>query len=108
MSDRSLGSLIFALGLIGAILYVYWLFGPIPTGWEALFVAPEWMQSMRWAVIIPLVVAVLAVLFIAMWIGGLIVGAIAAAITYPLMLRAVVRLRTRRARRRARRRLSRR
>ena len=69
MSDRSLGSLIFALGLIGAILYVYWLFGPIPTGWEALFVAPEWMQSMRWAVVIPLVVAVLAVLFIAMWIG---------------------------------------
>lgn len=69
MSDRSLGSLIFALGLIGAILYVYWLFGPVPTGWEALFVAPEWMQSMRWAVVIPLVVAVLAVLFIAMWIG---------------------------------------
>jgi len=69
MSDRSLGSLIFALGLIGAIAYVYWLFGPIPTGWEALFVAPEWMQSMRWAVVVPLVVAVLAVLFIAMWIG---------------------------------------
>lgn len=69
MSDRSLGSLIFALGLVGAIVYVYWLFGPIPTGWEALFVSPEWMQSMRWAVVIPLVVAVLAVLFIAMWIG---------------------------------------
>jgi uncharacterized membrane protein len=69
MSDRSLGSLIFALGLVGAIVYVYWLFGPIPTGWEALFVAPEWMQSIRWAVVIPLVVAVLAVLFIAMWIG---------------------------------------
>jgi hypothetical protein len=69
MSDRSLGSLIFALGLVGAIVYVYWLFGPIPTGWEAFFVSPAWMQSMRWAVVIPLVVAVLAVLFIAMWIG---------------------------------------
>lgn len=69
MSDRSLGSLIFAVGLVGAIAYVYWLFGPIPTGWEALFLTPAWMQSMRWAVVLPLVVAVVAVLLIAMWIG---------------------------------------
>lgn len=69
MSDRSLGSLIFAVGLVGAIAYVYWLFGPVPTGWEALFLTPAWMQSMRWAVVLPLVVVVVAVLFIAMWIG---------------------------------------
>jgi uncharacterized membrane protein len=69
VSDKSLGALIFTLGLIGAIAYGYWLFGPIPTGLEALFVAPEMMQSMRWAIVVPIVIAVLAVLFIAMWIG---------------------------------------
>ena len=69
MSDRSLGTIVFICGLIGAIAYVYWLFGPIPVGWEALFIAPEWMQSIRWAIVVPLAFAVLVVLFIAMWIG---------------------------------------
>lgn len=66
MSDKSLGSLIFALGLIGAIVYVYWLFAPANVG-DILFFAPG--INVRWALVLPIVVAVLAVLVIAMWIG---------------------------------------
>lgn len=67
MSDKSLGSLIFALGLVGAIVYLYWLFAPVPDTKNLLFYAP--IIEVRWALVLPMVVAVLAVLFIAMWIG---------------------------------------
>ena len=67
MNDRSLGSLIFALGLIGAVVYLYWLFAPIPDTNNFLFYVP--ILNVRWALVLPIVVAVLAVLFIAMWIG---------------------------------------
>ena len=63
MRDKSLGSLIFTLGLIGAVVYVYWLFGPAD---------PEWLfmiNGVRWAIVLPIAFAVLAVLFIGMWIG---------------------------------------
>lgn len=66
MSDKSLGSLIFALGLVGVIVYLYWLFAPASTT-DLLFYAP--VINARWALVLPIVVAVLAVLFIAMWIG---------------------------------------
>ena len=66
MSDKSLGSLIFAIGLIGAIAYIYWLFAPASTS-DILFFSP-WANA-RWAIVIPIVVVVLAVLVIAMWIG---------------------------------------
>jgi len=65
MSDRSLGSVIFAIGLIGAIVYALWLFWPASTN-DLLFYCPG---VGRWAVVVPLFVAVLAVLLIAMWIG---------------------------------------
>lgn len=67
MNDKSLGSLIFALGLIGAIVYVYWLFAPMPDTNNFLFYVPG--MNVRWALILPIVIAVLAVLVIAMWIG---------------------------------------
>jgi hypothetical protein len=66
MSDKSLGSLIFVLGLIGAIVYIYWLFAPANVG-DMLFFAPG--INIRWAIVLPVVVAVLAILAIVMWIG---------------------------------------
>jgi len=66
MSDKSLGSIIFAVGLIGAIAYIYWLFAPANQS-DILFFCP-WANA-RWAIVIPILVAVLAVLIIAMWIG---------------------------------------
>jgi len=66
MSDKSLGSLIFVLGLGGAIMYLYWLFAPANSS-DILFFCP-WVNA-RWALVLPIVVVVLAVLVIAMWIG---------------------------------------
>jgi len=66
VSDKSLGSLIFALGFIGAIVYIYWLFAPVEQE-NILFFCP-WINA-RWALVLPIVVVVLAVLVIAMWIG---------------------------------------
>ena len=66
MSDKSLGSLIFVLGFIGAIVYIYWLFAPADPE-EILFYC-TWI-NVRWALVLPIAVAVLAVLFVAMWIG---------------------------------------
>ena len=66
MTDKSLGSLIFAIGLLGSIGYIYWLFAPASLN-DLLFYCP-WV-NVRWALVLPVVVIVLAVLFIAMWIG---------------------------------------
>lgn len=68
MSDKSLGLLIFASGLVGAILYLYWLFAPVADTSNLLFYAPIG-AGIRWAIVIPIIVIVLAVLIIAMWIG---------------------------------------
>ncbi len=65
MSDKSLGSLIFSLGLVGSIVYLYWLFAPANPS-DIIFYAPG---IGRWAIVLPILVAVLGVLFIAMWIG---------------------------------------
>lgn len=69
MSDKSLGSLIFALGLIGAIVYALWLFWPANTNDPLFYCRIRESVVGRWALVLPIVVAVLAVLFIAMWIG---------------------------------------
>ena len=66
MSDKSLGSLIFALGLISAIMYLYWLFFPADPS-DPLFFS-QWANA-RWALVIPILSVVLIVLIIAMWIG---------------------------------------
>ncbi|MDQ1278781.1 MAG: hypothetical protein QG670_41 [Thermoproteota archaeon] len=68
MSDKSLGLLIFAAGLVGAILYLYWLFAPVIDTNNLLFYAPIG-AGIRWAIVIPIVIIVLAVLIIGMWIG---------------------------------------
>jgi hypothetical protein len=63
MRDKSLGSLIFIVGLIGSIGYLYWLFGPAK---------PEWLfliNGIRWAIVLPIACIVLAILFTGMWIG---------------------------------------
>lgn len=63
MRDKSLGSLIFVSGLIGAIVYIYWLFGPSEPEW--LFI----INGVRWAIVLPIACGVLAILFVGMWIG---------------------------------------
>lgn len=68
MSDKSLGYLVFSLGLIGAILYLFWLFAPANTI-DPLFYVTWITPPIRWALILPIVIAVLGILFIAMWIG---------------------------------------
>lgn len=66
MSDKTLGALIFIAGLLIAVVYVYWLFFPPPQGMEWLFFSAA---GTRWAITIPVLAAVLLILFIAMWIG---------------------------------------
>lgn len=66
MSDRSLGALIFVASIAGAMLYVLWLFWPVPEGDWLFYYVP---LGLRWAVLLPLLVAVLGVFFIVTWIG---------------------------------------
>jgi len=65
MNDKSLGSIIFAIGLVGTIAYSLWLFWPANPN-DMLFYLPG---VGRWAIVLPLFVAVIAILAIAMWIG---------------------------------------
>ena len=63
MRDRSLGVLIFALAIIAMIGYFWWL-----------FLSPEDVVFLgktlsEWAIIIPVVIIVYAVLFVVAWIG---------------------------------------
>ncbi len=66
MTDKSLGSILLTMGLVGAVVYVYWLFAPAPET-ELLFYVPN--LHMRWAIVIPILVLVLAIFFLAIWIG---------------------------------------
>ena len=63
MRNKSLGFLIFGSGLIGAIVYIYWLFGPSEPEW--LFI----INGVRWAIVLPIACIVLAIFFVGMWIG---------------------------------------
>ena len=65
MSDKTLGALIFIVGILIAVGYVYWLFFPPPQGMDWLF----YFEGARWAIVVPVLAAVLLILFIAMWIG---------------------------------------
>jgi hypothetical protein len=63
LRDRSLGVLIFALAIMAMIGYFWWL-----------FLAPEDIvflgkTASEWAIIIPVVIIVYAVLFVVAWIG---------------------------------------
>ena len=63
MRDRSLGVLIFALAILAMIGYFWWL-----------FLAPEDMVFLgrtlsEWAIIVPVLILVYAVLFVVAWIG---------------------------------------
>ncbi len=66
MSDKALGTLIFIVSILLSVGYVYWLFFPPPPGMRWLFYSVE---GTRWAVTLPVLAAVLLILFIAMWIG---------------------------------------
>jgi hypothetical protein len=63
LRDRSLGALLFALALVGMVGY-FWL----------LFLAPEdtvflGKSISEWAIIIPVIIIVYAVLIVVVWIG---------------------------------------
>ena len=66
MTDKSLGSLLLISGLLGAVAYAYWLFAPAAET-DILFYAPN--LRMRWAIVLPVLVLVLALFFLAIWIG---------------------------------------
>ena len=66
MTDRSLGFLLLVSGLLGAVAYAYWLFAPAAET-DVLFYAPN--LRMRWAIVLPVLVLVLALFFLAIWIG---------------------------------------
>jgi hypothetical protein len=62
LRDKSLGVLIFALALIAMVGYFWWV-----------FLAPEMVflgkTLSEWAIIVPVLIIVYAVLFVVAWIG---------------------------------------
>jgi len=64
MNDRAIGGLILALSVLAMIGYFLWFFGPYLPGW------PWWGEGVsEWAIRIPVIIAVYAVLGILGWIG---------------------------------------
>jgi len=66
LNDKSLGSLILVLGILGAVAYIYWFFAPADVN-DPLFYLPT--LRVRWALALPILVGVLALFFLAIWIG---------------------------------------
>jgi hypothetical protein len=66
LNDKSLGVLIFIMGIVGAVGYVYWLFAPA-LDTDPLFYVP--VLKVRWAIVLPVLGLVLALFFLAVWIG---------------------------------------
>lgn len=69
MNDKTVGYFIFTLSLLGIIGYIGWLFIPAPAGLEWLFYYSITGEKIRWAIIAPLLLAVVGFLAVAMWIG---------------------------------------
>ncbi len=66
MSDKSLGIIIFLVGLIGSITYTFWLFWPAESS-NVLFYIPG--IGGRWAIVLPIFIGVIGILAIGMWVG---------------------------------------
>jgi len=66
LNDKSLGSLILVLGVLGAIAYAYWFLAPVKEN-DPFFYVPT--LGVRWALALPILIGVLALFFLAMWIG---------------------------------------
>jgi len=66
MTDKSLGSIILVFSFVFAVVYLVWLFYPTDPG-NIVFYAP--IINVRWAVVLPILAAVLGLTFIAAWIG---------------------------------------
>ena len=63
MRDRSLGVLIFVLSIVAMIGYFYWLF---MSPEDVVFLGKTLSE---WAIILPVLLIVYAVLFVVAWIG---------------------------------------
>ena len=66
MNDRSLGSIILVLGVIGVMTYVYWFLAPA-TPDNAFFYIPA--LGLRWALVLPVLIGVVALFAVGIWIG---------------------------------------
>jgi hypothetical protein len=69
VNDKTVGYFIFILSLLGIIGYACWLLAPAPAWLEWLFYYNITGERIRWAIIAPLLLAVVGFLAIAMWIG---------------------------------------
>ncbi|MCK4884669.1 hypothetical protein KAS24_01240 [Candidatus Bathyarchaeota archaeon] len=63
MRDKSLGVLIFVLSIVAMIGYFYWLF---MSPEDVVFLGKTLRE---WAIIVPVLIIVYAVLFVVAWIG---------------------------------------
>jgi len=68
VSDRALGTVIFLVSICAIILYLGWLFYVPTADMNWLFFVPG-STTVRWALVLPMLVAVVAVLAICAWIG---------------------------------------
>ena len=66
MNDRSLGSVILVLGIIGVMVYVYWFLAPASPD-NPFFYLPT--IGLRWALVLPVLIGVVALFAVAIWIG---------------------------------------
>ncbi len=66
MNDKSLGSAILVLGVLGVVAYAYWFLAPAGED-NSLFYVPT--LGMRWALVLPVLLAVIGLFLVAIWIG---------------------------------------
>jgi hypothetical protein len=66
LNDRSLGSVILILGVIGVMVYVYWFLAPATVD-NPFFYVPT--IGVRWALALPVLIGVVALFAVAIWIG---------------------------------------
>jgi hypothetical protein len=66
LNDKSLGSVILVLGVMGVMAYVYWFLAPA-TPDNSFFYVPA--LGLRWALVLPVLLAVVGLFAVAIWIG---------------------------------------
>ena len=66
MNDKSLGSVVLVLGFLGVVMYSYWFLAPASEN-NPFFYVPT--LGLRWALVLPVLLGVLALFALAIWIG---------------------------------------
>uniref|UniRef100_A0A7C3F1F2 Uncharacterized protein n=1 Tax=Candidatus Methanomethylicus mesodigestus TaxID=1867258 RepID=A0A7C3F1F2_9CREN len=65
--DQTIGAIILAVSLLLIVVYLWWLFGPIPEWLDNSY--PLGYNFRFWAILLPVLILVIAVLAIVAWIG---------------------------------------